>query len=49
MCICPKCGEKTPHKAGVPCVQENCPKCGSRMMREGSYHHTMLKERGEVK
>lgn len=33
-CVCPKCGEKTIHRAGVPCASENCPKCGSIMVRE---------------
>lgn len=30
-CVCPKCGEKVPHTRGIPCIQTNCPKCGSRM------------------
>ena len=33
-CICPKCGTKTPHQAGVPCFQVNCPSCGSQMVRK---------------
>jgi len=33
-CICPSCGTKVPHQAGVPCNSVNCPKCGARMMRE---------------
>ncbi|MEW6041558.1 MAG: hypothetical protein AB1633_08560 [Elusimicrobiota bacterium] len=32
-CICPNCGTKTPHQAGVPCYSVDCPKCGTRMMR----------------
>jgi len=33
-CVCPACGEKVPHQAGVPCASMTCPKCGSRMVRE---------------
>ncbi|MBN1272242.1 MAG: hypothetical protein JXB26_08210 [Candidatus Aminicenantes bacterium] len=32
-CVCPSCGAKAPHKLGVPCYQQTCPKCGSRMTR----------------
>lgn len=32
-CVCPQCGEKTPHLAGQPCVQMLCPKCGTPMTR----------------
>jgi len=41
-CICPKCDERIAHKRGVPCQEEQCPKCGQKMMREGSYHHQLL-------
>ena len=34
-CICPKCKTKAIHQRGVPCYQQNCPKCGSPMTREG--------------
>ena len=33
-CICPSCGKKVAHQAGVPCYSVNCPKCGIRMVRE---------------
>lgn len=32
-CVCPKCGHKVAHQAGVPCVQVKCPKCGTAMTR----------------
>ena len=33
-CVCPGCGEKISHQAGVPCYQVKCPKCGQQMIRE---------------
>jgi hypothetical protein len=33
-CVCPNCGHTTPHVAGQPCNQKNCPKCGARMTRQ---------------
>lgn len=44
-CVCPKCGEKVPHEAGMPCSEVTCPGCGSRMVREGSYHHELIKKK----
>ena len=41
-CICPKCDKRIPHKRGMPCQEEQCLKCGQKMMREGSYHHQLL-------
>ncbi|MHC1567020.1 MAG: hypothetical protein ACXQT5_00950 [Candidatus Syntropharchaeia archaeon] len=32
-CVCPNCGTRVPHKQGVPCFQESCPKCGTQMVR----------------
>ena len=44
-CICPKCEEKILHNRGVPCQDERCPKCGAKMLREGSYHHDLLEKK----
>jgi len=44
-CICSKCGHKVSHGPGTPCRELRCPKCGGVMLREGSYHHELLKER----
>lgn len=33
-CLCPKCGNREPHERGVPCLQKQCPKCGTAMTRE---------------
>jgi hypothetical protein len=33
-CICLACGHKEPHRQGVPCFEEKCPKCGAVMTRE---------------
>ncbi len=47
-CICMACGTKVPHRPGVPCREERCPKCGRVMLREGSSHHmaALAKRRG---
>jgi hypothetical protein len=44
-CICPKCGTRTAHQAGVPCIDERCSECGSALLREGSPHHQQVMER----
>jgi len=33
-CVCPKCGNVTPHKVGNPCFSMQCPKCGVTMIRK---------------
>ena len=33
-CVCPRCGKKVAHKAGVPCYQVKCPECGTTMTRQ---------------
>lgn len=50
MCICVACGTRVPHRQGVPCQEERCPKCGKAMLREGSPHHQKAapKKRGSA-
>lgn len=31
VCTCPKCKHEEPHKRGVPCSEEKCPKCQTIM------------------
>ena len=33
-CVCLKCGHKEPHVAGKRCVDQTCPKCGTKMIRD---------------
>jgi hypothetical protein len=33
------------HRRGIPCQDEKCPKCGAKMLREGSRHHELLMEK----
>ena len=33
-CVCPSCGESIVHQRGIPCFEEECPRCGARMIRE---------------
>ena len=48
ICVCPECEERIIHKRGIPCQEENCPKCGAKMLRVGSYHYKKwLKEKTE--
>ncbi len=47
-CICPKCSERIRHKAGTPCKEERCPKCGAMMMMEGSPCHGKLLKKKET-
>ncbi len=33
-CVCPSCGHSQSHEPGKPCSEIDCPKCGTRMVRE---------------
>ena len=33
-CVCPNCGARLSHGAGVPCYDLKCPSCGAKMVRE---------------
>ena len=33
-CVCPSCGHTEPHVAGQRCLDQVCPKCGIKMVRE---------------
>ncbi len=48
-CICATCGTRVPHRRGVPCREERCPKCGKVMLREGSEHHQAWLEKQKKK
>jgi hypothetical protein len=41
-CICPKCDKTVPHGRGLPCQERRCPRCGAKLLREGSWHHELL-------
>ncbi len=32
-CVCPQCGQRSPHQRGIPCFEQKCPKCGIPMTR----------------
>ena len=32
-CVCPNCGNKTPHQTGQPCYEIKCSQCGTAMVR----------------
>jgi predicted amidophosphoribosyltransferase len=44
-CLCPKCETKIPHERGIPCQDMKCPRCGTKMLREGSYHHQLFEQK----
>ncbi len=32
-CVCPNCGYSSKHKVGQRCMDINCPKCGTPMIK----------------
>jgi uncharacterized protein len=49
-CICPSCDIRVPHQPAKPCLEERCPECGKRMLREhGEHHRRYLQKQQEKK
>jgi len=48
-CYCPKCDYRMPHRRGVPCQDERCPKCGAKLIREGGYHDDLIQKKRKEK
>ena len=44
-CVCPACGHRVEHKAGMPCLEERCAKCGKAMVREGGWHDQVIRDK----
>jgi len=34
-CVCMSCGYRVAKRAGIPCTDLVCPRCGDRLVREG--------------
>ncbi len=32
-CVCPKCNESVVHERGIPCSEQQCPRCGTALVR----------------
>lgn len=41
-CVCARCGYRTAHTPGVPCMDQRCPDCGAALVREGAEHHQKI-------
>lgn len=37
-CVCPQCGDRQPHRRGIPCKEQKCAQCGCPMTREPYAH-----------
>ena len=44
-CICPKCEVRIAHRRGIPCQDERCPACDSKMLRVGSDDYQLWAEK----
>jgi Zn finger protein HypA/HybF involved in hydrogenase expression len=48
-CICSKCATRIAHRRSVPCQDEACPECGTKMLRVGSEHYRLwLKKKSKT-
>ena len=36
-CVCQRCSIEVLHIRGIPCGQQKCPKCGSRLSPSGQH------------
>ena len=48
-CICVHCNIQITKTDGKPCRQNECPECGKKLMKEGSYHHQLYLSKKEEK
>lgn len=48
-CICPKCETRLPHREGIRCQDERCPRCGAKLLREGSRHWALWQAKKQKK
>lgn len=44
-CVCPKCDDMARPSTRCPFYEKRCPECAVKMVRGGSEHHLLIKER----
>ncbi|MGD9231262.1 MAG: hypothetical protein PVJ20_10650 [Desulfobacterales bacterium] len=44
-CIFTKCGERTMHHKGIPCIEARSSKCSAKMIREDSEHYRLIQKK----
>jgi uncharacterized Zn finger protein (UPF0148 family) len=48
-CVCPGCGYRVQHQAGLSCREMNCPNCGRKLLREDGEHYRAVLEKQQKK